>query len=97
MLRIASCGEGVRRLIGNHPKLRHRQPHSVSEILDKGSDSREDLRIFGGRHALRRVHGKRNLIREKVAEKVHHSGEAEAYVEALFACNGAAADYQDST
>src|SRR6185295_5220926 len=93
---IPARGKSVRRLLGNHPEFRHRQPHASYQIMDDGADSRINVRILGGTDRLRRIHRQRDLLREEVAEEIHECGDSEAYVETVFARNRSAAHHENS-
>ena len=47
VLRIAAGGEGVGRILGDHPQLRHRQAHALAEIPHHRRDAAVDLRVLG--------------------------------------------------
>ena len=68
----------------------------MRQTLHDGKNARVHFAVFGGRHRLRRVHGKSHLIRKEVAEEVHERGDGQRYVEAVAASDKFSAGQQQT-
>src|ERR1017187_9274460 len=75
VVRIASGGEGVGRVGRDEVDLGHRQADFLRQALDDVVDPRQ---IFTA-NRLGAIGGERNLVGEKVGNKIHDGGEAERH------------------
>ena len=92
VLRIASRGKRVGRIVGDDPQLRHGQPHALAEIAYHRPHPPIRLRVLGLRHRLRRVTHQRDLVGVEVTDKIHDRRDGQGDVKALASGDGLTAD-----
>ena len=88
--RIASRGERVRGVRWNHVHLRHRNADFLREALNGLVSARKLL----ARDWLCAIHGKSNLVGEKIRNEVHDNGEGQCQEHSVLTAERATDEHQ---
>src|SRR5271157_3578362 len=90
VVRVASGGEGVGRIARDEVDLGHRQADFLRQALDDVVNARQIIAANG----LGAISGKRNLVGEKIGNKIHDGGKDERHQHSALAAEGSPGQHE---
>ncbi len=90
MVRIASGGEGVRRIGRDQVDLGHRQADFLRQALDDVVNARQIIAA----DRLGAISGERDLVGEKIGNEIHDGGEGERHQHPVLPAESAAGQHE---
>ena len=91
VLRVASRGEGVRRLGRDHIHLRHRNADLLRQALDRSVGARQ----FFARDRLRAIHRQRDLVGVEIRDEVHDGSEGQRQKHPILSAEESSNEHQE--